>query len=416
VPYNALPHLTADLPGVGGRYKMRPEDFQVTEVPLYAPCGTGPHVYFTVTKKGVATMAAAAAIARALGRGVNEVGYAGLKDARAITTQWMSVEHVEPRRLEELQLANIRIGEVARHTNKLRTGHLAANRFALKIRQTIPDPLPAAEAVLDVLTRRGAPNYFGAQRFGLRGDGWRMGRCLLEKRFGDFLDVFIGRPVPGEPAGVLAARRAYDEGRLDDAHKHWPSGRRDERRALAVLRHGRGPAAAARTIGKKLHRLLLSAYQSHLFNRVVAGRLDRIDRILDGDLAYRHDHGAVFRVTDPAAEQPRADAFEISPTGPIFGYRMTQPTGEPGELEQAVLDEAGLTLESFRERGRLRLKGGRRALRFHPRDVELDVGTDEWGGFLKIWFTLASGCYATVVLEEIMKRPQPAPPEPDDTD
>ena len=142
MPYNALPHLTADLLGVGGRYKMRPEDFQVTEVPLYAPCGTGPHVYFTVTKKGIATMAAAAAIARALGVPVNHVGCAGLKDARAITTQWMSVEHVEPARLEALQLAHIRIGQITRHTNKLRTGHLAANRHAA--RSDVSSGLPPA--------------------------------------------------------------------------------------------------------------------------------------------------------------------------------------------------------------------------------------------------------------------------------
>src|SRR5512139_1809460 len=91
-----LPYLTGEVPGIGGRIKARPEDFVVEEVPLYQPSGEGTHVYFRIEKTGLSTMRAVHDIARALGRQVRDIGYAGLKDADAVTTQTLSVEHVDP--------------------------------------------------------------------------------------------------------------------------------------------------------------------------------------------------------------------------------------------------------------------------------------------------------------------------------
>ena len=90
-----LPYLTADLPGVGGEIKRFDEDFVVEELPLYAPSGAGTHVYFTIEKRGLPTLAAIQHIARALGRQPRDIGYAGMKDAHGVTRQMLSVEHVE---------------------------------------------------------------------------------------------------------------------------------------------------------------------------------------------------------------------------------------------------------------------------------------------------------------------------------
>ena len=73
-----------------------------------------------------------------------------------------------------------------------------------------------------------------------------------------------------------------------------------------------------------------------MFNAVVAQRIQSLDKLLSGDLAEKQDNGAVFRVEDVTAEQPRCDAFEISPTGPLIGYRMTDPESEALQIEQAV--------------------------------------------------------------------------------
>ena len=108
----------------------------------------------------------------------------------------------------------------------------------------------------------------------------------------------------------------------------------------------------------------------------------------------------MFQVEDAEAEQPRADAFEISPSGPLFGYRMSQPSGEPGEIEARVLAAESLSPNAFRAE-KLRLKGARRALRFQPGDPNIRLGADERGAYLELRFTLPRGCYATSLLREL---------------
>src|SRR5438552_3623148 len=95
-------YLTAALPGIGGLIKQHLEDFQVEEIPAYAFDGVGTHCYLNVQKRGYSTMAAADILAKALGRKNIDIGYAGLKDKQAITTQWFSVEHLESERARSL--------------------------------------------------------------------------------------------------------------------------------------------------------------------------------------------------------------------------------------------------------------------------------------------------------------------------
>ena len=92
------PYLTADLPGIGGRIKVRNADFCVEEIPLYGPSGYGEHTYLTIEKDGLSTFRAVNHIARALGVDPGAVGYAGLKDAHAVTVQTLSVGNVDPAR------------------------------------------------------------------------------------------------------------------------------------------------------------------------------------------------------------------------------------------------------------------------------------------------------------------------------
>ena len=147
----------------------------------------------------------------------------------------------------------------------------------------------------------------------------------------------------------------------------------------------------------------MSALQSRMFNDVVARRIDSLDRLMTGDLAYKHENGAVFLVEDAAVEQPRCEAFDISPTGPLVGYRMTLPQGEPLNVEQAVMAEQGLKPDDFRDTGRLKVKGARRPLRAAAEDVNLAAGADENGVHITVAFTLPAGSFATVLLRELMK-------------
>ena len=396
------PYLTADLPGIGGRIKQHVDDFRVTELPLYEPCGAGTHVYFRVRKAGVPTPAAIARIARYMSVRPHEIGVAGLKDAQAVAVQMMSLEHADPAKLAAYRDSQVQVIWTGRHDNKLRAGHLAGNCFDVRVRCVRPGCLATAQAVLDVLCRRGVPNYFGRQRFGARGDTAALGAALVRGDLDEFVAVLLGRPQPDDPPDCRAARDAFDTGALQRALKRWPRHYADERRALSAYRRTGRCGPALRAVDKRMKRLYVSAFQSLLFNEVLAQRLEAIDRVLVGDLARKTDTGGVFPVAD-AAEQDRADRFEISPTGPIAGYRCNLADGEPGRIERAVLAAHDVDLARFRDLGPLKAKGSRRALRFRIEGLDLSAGTDDRGDFLALRFAAPPGCYATVVLREIMK-------------
>ena len=130
----ASQHLTDDLPGIGGVIKDRPEDFVVEELPLYPPSGEGGHTFFGVRKTGLSTFRAVDKIARALGISPRRIGYAGLKDAQAITWQILSVEGIPPDVILALDLPGLSFSWAERHPRKLKIGHLEGNRFTIRVR------------------------------------------------------------------------------------------------------------------------------------------------------------------------------------------------------------------------------------------------------------------------------------------
>jgi tRNA pseudouridine13 synthase len=357
----AWPYLTDEIPAVPAAYRVRPEDFLVEEIPEYDPCGVGDHLYAWIEKRDLTTRQMVRALAAALGIPPERIGVAGQKDLHGVTRQMVSLERVEPGRLKTLRLPGIAVLDAARHRVKLRLGSLRGNRFAIRLRETAPGAAAAARAALGLLGRRGVPNYFGPQRFGVRGDTWEVGQALLQ---GD------------------AARARAIIGR-------WPG---SEQAAGPVLGVERWLAGFA-----------VSAYQAWLFNAVLALRLRSLDRLLQGDLAFVHDTGRLVPVRDAAAEQPRAERFLLSATGPIVGHTMEAPTGEPAEIEGRVLAAEGIRPEALPRSGSLKCVGARRPLRFRPAESAVEEGRDELGAFLELRFRLPRGCYATALLREVCK-------------
>jgi tRNA pseudouridine13 synthase len=399
-----LPYSTRDIPGIGGSIKERPEDFFVQEIPLYEPTGQGEHVYCEIEKLGVSTFEAVDRMADALKIDPRDIGYAGLKDANAITRQTFSIAGTSESAVMELHLPRISVKWAARHGNKLRLGHLRGNRFAVKIRQVNPTDVVKLSPLIRRLQERGMPNFFGEQRFGRRGNNHLLGAALLRGDNRAVLKLLLGSPDPKiDDPRQRAAREAFERDDLPTAMKHWPRASGSERRILARLIKTGNPSAAVRAVEERVRRLWISALQSEMFNQVVARRIDSLDRLMIGDLAEKHENGAVFRVEDAAAEQPRCDAFEISPTGPLIGYRMTLPENEPLRIEEEIFAAHGISPGDFRVAGRHKVKGARRALRARPSDVELAGGVDEHGPFVTVAFTLPAGSFATIFLREITK-------------
>jgi tRNA pseudouridine13 synthase len=375
-------------------------------VPLYPASGTGTHIYAFIEKRGISTADAIARLARALGRRRNDIGFAGLKDAKAVTRQWVSIEHVDASGLLALDIPYIKILQVTRHTNKIHLGHLEANRFRIRIRDVglpMKESLEVAQRVLSILSERGVPNFFGPQRFGNRNDGHLLGRAIVAGEVEEFLGLFLGRPTGNENPVILSARQSYEKGDFEKAWLAWPRQYCEQRRALKALMATGGRKRAFLAVDMGTKRLFVSAYQSSIFNAVLAARMPGIDSLILGDMAYLHHNGACFRVEDPATEQPRCNAFEISPTGPIFGRRMTELIGPAGEIENPLLTDARQLTVDFKRLPRELAKGERRPLRFRPRNPSILTGQDDLGEWMELRFDLPSGCYATVVVREITK-------------
>lgn len=399
-----LPFATPDIPGIGGTIKQRPEDFFVQEIPLYEPTGQGEHVYCEIEKLGMTTFEAIDRLAEALQIDPRDIGYAGLKDSNALTRQTFSIAGVTESAVMELHLPRISVKWAARHGNKLRLGHLRGNRFAVKIRDVNPTDVVKLSPLIRHLQDRGMPNYFGEQRFGRRGNNHLLGAALLRGDDAGVMKLLLGSPDPAlDDPRQRSAREAFDRNDPALAMKLWPRSGGAERRILARLIKTKNPAVAVRAVEQRVRRLWVSALQSEMFNQVVAKRINSLDCLMSGDLAEKHDNGAVFRVADAAAEQPRCDAFQISPTGPLIGYRMTLPQGEPLRIEEEIFSAHGIAPSDFRVAGRHKIKGARRALRARPTDVELAGGVDEHGTYITVAFTLPAGSFATIFLREITK-------------
>lgn len=405
-------HLTAEVPGVAFRVRERPEDFRVEEVPDGNPHGEGTHLWMEVEKRGVSTEEAIARLARALGLRAGAFGYAGRKDVHAVARQWLSVEHVEPGAARELELDGVRVLRAERHPRKLRLGQLAGNRFTIVLRGLAAADRPRAEAVLARLVERGLPNYYGAQRFGWSGRAHELGRWLV-----------LGRTVE-----YLAALCSEEHARPSPARERLArllaEGSRSERRAAGRLAPGLDPelAAVARQLGWRPGNLdsavravprstrvfQLSAWQSRVFNRLLAARLAGtlgIEELVPGDVAAPVRGGRPFLVSAESAPElaPRARAFELAPTGPMAGLRALQPEGAVGELEREALAAEGVGPDDLAGAARglagVELPGARRPLRVPVDELAVEWGAEE----LELRFLLPAGSFATTLLEELRK-------------
>ena len=350
----------------------KPEDFIVEELPLYEPTGTGTHTFFAIRKRNLGTLEAINRIARDLQVHTRQFGYAGLKDKNAVTTQVLSVEGVLPERVLGIEQPDIEVLWAERHPHKLRVGHLRGNKFQIILRDIPHDALPLVESVMKRMATEGVPNRFGTQRFGNKNDSHLVGKALVKAEWETVMHYMLTDNAQQDDD---VARRVQRE-----------LARKPVERVIMGIPH-------------RLRKLYLSAYQAYLFNCILEKRLPNLGKLLEGDIAVKHDNGAPFLVTDATVEQPRADAFEISPSGPIFGYKMRLPAGDVRTLETSLLADEGVRFEAFRKVVGIRLPGTRRPLRMQMQLHEVSAVNSEG---IRLGFILPVGGYATVVLEELM--------------
>ena len=306
--FDDLPYAHGGPPA-SGRVRERPEDFRVDEIPSFEPDGEGEHLLLRIRKTEANTEWVARRLASHAGLPVAAVGYAGLKDRHAVTTQWYSV-HLGLGRDPDwtsLNAEGVEILAAVRHRRKLRRGALRGNRFRIRI-TGLTGYLEALEGRLARVKQLGVPNYFGAQRFGNR------------------------------------------EGNLHAAHALFTG---EVRR---VKRHLRG--------------LWLSAARSQLFNQVLALRVERGDwgRLLTGERAQLAGSHASFLVE--ALDQElieRCSSFDIAPSGPLWGSGEALARGEVAALERQVAGDFPIWIQGLAAAG---MKQERRSLRLQVEGME----------------------------------------------
>ncbi|HEX4152829.1 MAG TPA: tRNA pseudouridine(13) synthase TruD [Steroidobacteraceae bacterium] len=292
--------------------RAQPEDFRVEEQLSFVPSGDGPHWLLHVEKRAANTRWVAAEIARLGPWSLAEVGYAGLKDRHAVSTQWFSV----PARPHDadfwsgVRTDEFRVLDVQANARKLKRGALAGNRFRIRLRK-VNWSREQLELKLAALRAHGAPNYFGPQRFGR--SGFNLDRVAQW--------IQSGTPPPGR------AERGF----------------------------------------------ALSAARALLFNAVLARRVQAGDWsvLRPGDLASLEGSSSHFPVTAIDDELlGRLRCFDIHPSGPLWGRGEPQSQRGTLDCELEVAHELGGPAALLQAAG---LEQERRALRCTVRDLMVEA-------------------------------------------
>jgi len=307
-------HRSSGRPTATGRLRCEPQDFKVVEIPGFELTGAGEHDYLNIEKTNANTSWVARGLARYARVPVRDIGFAGMKDRRAVTRQWFSVRRPggEKANWDRLDLEGVSVLDIQRHDRKLRRGSHRGNHFQICLR-SLSDEEPATplDERLARIAAAGVPNYFGEQRF-----GWNGGNIDL-------------------------AMRCFKGGRM-------PRGQRS---------------------------IAFSAARSLIFNDVLSARVLAGDwnSLRDGDIANLNGSGSIFPVGSIDVElQRRCHEFDLHPTGVLWGKGAPTTTGSANEIERQAAQsrpELARGLERNTDEGR-------RALRLEVKELEWAQSND----------------------------------------
>ena len=324
-------------PAGKGRIRTAINDFIVDEALGFEPTGEGEHAFLQIEKRGENSERVAQRLARYAGVPKVAVGYAGMKDRNAITTQWFSVQLPGREAPDWRGIENemIRVLRSCRHNRKLKKGALTGNRFRITVRGLTASHETVLQR-LNSMAEQGVPNYFGPQRFGR--DGQNVSKAIA---------LFQGQRV------------------------------RD--------RHRRG--------------LYLSAARSYLFNRILSERvvLGSWNRALAGDAMMLNGTQRYFK-TDVATEElrQRVESGDIHPTGPLWGTGDFDVSGAVSSLEIGIAERHEVLCRGLEEQG---VAIARRSLRLPLSDFRWDF--PEEGCLLLTFFLPTGGYATAVLRELI---------------
>ncbi|PNK61182.1 tRNA pseudouridine(13) synthase TruD [Psychrobacter sp. FDAARGOS_221] len=364
---------TGDLPQpypapiASASFKQTPSDFQVDEVLDIDLSGEGEHLWLLIKKTGMNTLFVAQQLAKWAKIPSRDVGYSGLKDRQAVTTQWFSLripkgelpefgfaEFIHQNRAtahntnDNSSLEALEVLEQVWHSKKLHKGAHKANRFLIRLQDLVFADQQAVDSILETIKTQGVPNYFGEQRFGHDGNN------------------------------IATALEWFEQGTI----------------------HGRKPHPKK---SRDLQSLLLSSARSAIFNQVVAQRVTdgSWNTALAGDVFNLDGSGSVFTVEQIDQEiHDRLASGDIHPTGPLWGINNDKVSAEAQALEQRIVSDDPILQRLAQGLENKQIKTMRRALRLPV--SELNWSWDEIDNTLVLDFTLSTGSFATSVLANLV--------------
>ncbi len=433
--------------GIGGVIKRGVEDFVVEEalvdgskarvfgsggdvggMVLGSSLSAGRYLLCVLVKRNWDTLIVLARIARQLGLRSGQVQIAGIKDAKAVTAQYVTLEDVSADDVRTFGLKDVELRPIGYLRMALSAYYLLGNGFRVVVRGVRRSRAVVEERVRKTMDEvglmGGVPNFFGHQRFGtVRPITHLVGKEVVKGDVREAVMLFLARPsVYEHPESRLARQGLRDSLDFKKALADFPVQLRYERMLLKRLAGDSGDFEAAfRVLPLRLRVLFVEAYQSYLFNRFLSGRIRRglsLGVAEVGDFVVSVERSGLplsglFRVVsvENRAEVNRAVSVgRMRVAIPLVGYGQRVSQGVQGDVERKILEEEGVVPGDFRVGSMpdLSLKGGLRAVVAPVKDFSFSVSSDEDSAWrVDLGFSLFRGCYATVVLREIMKSSRP---------
>jgi tRNA pseudouridine13 synthase len=422
---------STSTPGVGGRLKVRFEDFIVEEITtdrrivsvqewsdktprLKIPEEKSKFIQFDAQKMGLSTFDIAAIIAAELGLPQHLVTYAGLKDKRAITAQQMAVPFRSAERLVNAQLSRIKIRNLESTRHPVQIGDLWGNRFTIRLSNIEANCNQAKEAAR-ALTEQPLLNYFGVQRFGVtRPFTHLVGKALVQDDFEEAARLMLSVTSEYESEEITEARRKLADDLTPDESilAAFPKDLRYERDVMKFLM--KHPGEFERAVSKIPSRVLtifVHAYQSYLFNRFISQRAESslpLDLPVPGDFLIKLDEAHSGRdswlfITEKNCEErvKLVQSGEYGLSIPLVGYSTKTPPSVQTDMLRKLMLEEDVRFQDFHKpkRKAINSAGGFHLLSINLKEIRGECEEDDF----VLHFQLRKGAYATVVMREIMK-------------
>jgi tRNA pseudouridine13 synthase len=433
--------------GVGGVIRESVDDFVVEEVlvdrskaeigkaaenlVLGASLSKQRFLLCVLVKRNWDTFIALRNIAKQLDISQRQIQIAGIKDAKAVTAQHITVENCSIEDASKVNIKDIEVRPLGYVREKLSSYYLLGNNFTIRIKAIKRSESTTEKRITETATAfdavGGIPNFFGHQRFGTtRPITHLVGKAIVERDFEEAAMLFLAKPsVYEHPSSRNARGELQSTGDFKLALQNFPRQLRYER---LMLRHLAGKPAdfvgAFRRLPVKLQTLFVQAYQSYLFNRFLSERIKTgfsLNKAEVGDYVVNVERSGL-----PMLHTARvADAENLSKTNeavkvgrmrvalPLIGTKQKTSQGAMGQIEGQILEEENVKREKFRVDAipEASERGGLRAVvapikSFKVHDVSA-CAANRRERQADLSFMLLRGSYATVLLREIMKPRDP---------